>query len=177
MIETIGCFVAFLLLCFSWRNWKITARDAVRDRIIGLRDGWRRFYIENGYDMDDGAYVEVRNLLNGMLRYTKRMRMIGYMYFSIMVDEEIVARNSRAFDTAIGKSNEAIQARAKLVRRKAAEAIMIYMALTSLGFISGVVGMAIYMFPSKAIKWLRSWLRSMFDFKADTLGCAALYQA
>ena len=47
MTVTIGSFIALLLLLLAWRNWKATARDAVRDTIIDLRDEWRNYYVDN----------------------------------------------------------------------------------------------------------------------------------
>ena len=57
MIVLLDTLVAFVILVFAWRCWKKTARGVVRDRIFDLRDELRNYYVENGLDMNDGAYA------------------------------------------------------------------------------------------------------------------------
>jgi len=177
MTVTIGSFIALLLLLLAWRNWKATARDAVRDTIIDLRDEWRNYYVDNNFDMRDGCYADMRDLLNGMLRYTKRMRMIGYFYFAVKIDKAVVENFQNRQQTILANVEPQIADKAKLIRRKASEAILAYMAATSLGFISAVVLMTIYLLPSKIINWLKSGVKSVFALRTETLGCAVMCPA
>lgn len=174
MREMLGIFVAFVALLVSWRCWKKTARAMVRDRLFDLRDELRNHYVENGLDMNDGAYAKTRERLNNLLRYTKEMRMIGYIYFSANVDKEMVDATAAEFDSVVQKCDSKTAELIGRIRRQSCETILLYMAATSLGFISATVLMFIYMLPSKIVDALKKCLRSIFDFKPATLECAAM---
>lgn len=174
MTTTILTLIAFIMLIVSWRCWKKTARACVRDRLFELRDEWRNHYVENMLDMEDGAYAEIRSLLNGMLRYTKSMRMIGFIYFSSQISEEDVANSASKIDSLIGRCNSETQDLVKRIRRQASESILLYMASTSLGFISAVFVMFVYLLPDKIFEALKTCLRSVVDIKPATLELAVM---
>lgn len=174
MREMLGIFVAFIALLVSWRCWKKTARAMVRDRLFDLRDELRNHYVENGLDMNDGAYAKTRDRLNNLLRYTKEMRMIGYIYFSANVNKEMVDATAAEFDSVIQECDNKTAELIGRIRRQSCETILLYMAATSLGFISATILMLVYMLPSKIIDALKQCLRSVFDFKPATLECAAM---
>ena len=174
MKELIDTLVAFVVCVAAWRCWKKTARAVVRDRLFDLRDELREHYARNGLDMGDGAYAKMRGLLNSLLRYTKDMRMVGYLYFSTHVDPETVKAVSKDFDDALGYCDPATAALVKKIRRQASEAIFLYMAATSLGFISAVVIMALSMLPARMAVAIRKCARTLFEFQPATLECAAM---
>ena len=166
--------VAFVVLVITWRHWKKTARAMVRDRLFDLRDELRNHYVENGLDMNDGAYERTRERLNNLLRYTKAMRMIGYIYFSAHVDKEMVDETAAEFDAVIKKCDSKTATLIERIRRQSCETILLYMAATSLGFISAAVLLFIYFLPARIIDALKRCMRSLFDFKPATLECAAM---
>ena len=174
MKEMLGIFVAFIALLIAWRCWKKTVRAMVRDRLFDLRDELRDHYVENGLDMNDGAYAQTRERLNNLLRYTKSMRMIGYIYFSAHVDREMVEATAADFEAVIQECDCETAKLIHRIRRQSCEAILLYMASTSLGFISAVILMFICFLPSKIIDALKRCLRSVFDLKPATLECAAM---
>ena len=174
MKEMLGIFLAFIALLIAWRCWKKTVRAMVRDRLFDLRDELRNHYVENGLDMNDGAYARTRERLNNLLRYTKNMRMIGYIYFSTHVDKEVVGAADAEFETIIQKCDSETAGLIRRVRRQSCETILLYMAATSLGFISAVILMFIYFLPSKIIEALKRCLRSTFECKPATLEYAAM---
>ena len=90
MSATIGTFFAFIALLIAWNRLKKVARAVVRDKLFALRDTLRQHYVANGLDMTDGTYGQIRGLLNNLLRYTKDMRMVGYLYFAAHVDQSDV---------------------------------------------------------------------------------------
>ena len=174
MKEMLGIFVAFISLIIVWRCWKKTARAMVRDRLFDLRDELRNHYVENGLDMNDGAYERTRERLNNLLRYTKAMRMIGFIYFSAHIDKEMVDKTAEEFDAAIKMCDSKTAALIERIRRQSCETILLYMAATSLGFISAAGLLFIYFLPAKIVDALKRCLRSLFDFKPATIECAAM---
>lgn len=166
--------VAFMVLVIVWRCWKKTARAMVRDRLFDLRDELRNHYVENKLDMNDGAYERTRERLNNLLRYTKAMRMIGFIYFSAHIDKEIVDETAEEFDAAIKMCDSKTAALIERIRRQSCETILLYMAATSLGFISAAGLLFIYFLPAKIVDALKRCLRSLFDFKPATIECAAM---
>lgn len=175
MCEALLSIVGFVALVFAWRAWKKTARGAVRDCLFSLRDEWRNHYVDCKLDMQDGAYADIRNLLNGMLRYTKRMRMMGFLYFAAHASSEEVASTSSRIDETIDRCDSDTRELAKRIRRKACEAILIYMAATSLGFISAAVFMFVYFLPNRIFSAIKTSIRSVFDVKPAMLEYAVLY--
>lgn len=169
MINMFMLLVGFIILIISWRAWKKTARAAVRDRLFSLRDEWRNHYVDNNLDMLDGTYANIRNLINDMLRYTKRMRMIGFLYFAANVSKEDVLESSSRIDASIDKCSAETKELAIRIRRQASESILLYMASTSLGFISAAVFMFVYMLPNKIFSAIKSGVRALVDIKPDTL--------
>ena len=174
MTTTLLTLIAFVLLIVSWRCWKKTARACVRDRLFGLRDEWRNHYVENKLDMEDGAYAEIRELINNMLRYTKSMRMIGFIYFSAQVAEEDVQNSANRLEAAIDCCSPETKALVKRIRQQASESILLYMASTSLGFISAAICMFIYLLPNKILEALKTCVRSIVDIKPATLELAVI---
>lgn len=174
MTTTILTLIAFVLLIVSWRCWKKTARACVRDQLFELRDEWRMHYVENGLDMEDCAYAQIRSLLNGMLRYTKSMRMTGFIYFSSQVAEEDVANSASKLDALIGRCNPETKELVKRIRRQASESILLYMASTSLGFISAAIVMFVYLLPDKIFEAIKTCVRSVVDVKPATLELAVM---
>ena len=174
MIVLLDTLLAYVVLVFAWRCWKKTARGAVRDRLFDLRDELRNHYVENGLDMEDGVYARTRDRLNKLLRYTKDMRMIGYIYFSAQVDKEMVETTAAEFEAVIQECDSETAKMIHRIRRQSCEAILLYMAATSLGFISAVILMFMCFLPSKIIDALKRCLRSVFDLKPATLECAAM---
>lgn len=170
--------VAFIVLVFAWRCWKKTARAMVRDRIFDLRDELRNHYVDNGLDMNDGAYARTRDLLNCQLRFAKDMRMIGYIYFSAKIDKRMVDAAAAEYDSVVQKCDEQTANLIKKIRHQSCETILMYMAATSLGFISASLIMfihfLIYFLPARISDALKRSMRSLFDFKPATLEYAAM---
>ena len=174
MTILLDTLLAYVVLVFAWRCWKKTARGAVRDRIFDLRDELRNHYVENNLDMTDGAYARTRNLLNSLLRYTKEVRMMGYLYFSSHVDRKMVDVATAEFDAIVQTCDDETAKLIQRIRRQSCEAILLYMAATSLGFISATALMLVYALPTKLLNALKQCLRSIFEFKPATLEYAAM---
>lgn len=174
-MEIIEILIAFIALVAAWRCWKKTARAAVRDRLFDLRDELRNHYVAAGLDMNDGVYEVIRGRINKLLLYTKGMRMIGYLYFSTHIDDNQVQAESEELEHNISKCDRNTEELIRRIRHQACETVLIYMAATSLGFISAAVIMLIYMLPTKIVHSIKRCIRSFIEIKPATLEYAALY--
>lgn len=173
-MEILEILIAFVTLVAAWRCWKKTARAAVRDRLFDLRDELRNHYVEVGLDMNDGVYELIRGRINKLLRYTKDMRMIGYLYFSTHIDNAQVQAESEELEHNISKCDHDTAELIRRIRHQACETVLLYMAATSLGFISAVIIMLVYLLPSKIARSIKRCIRSFIEIKPETLEYAAL---
>ncbi|MBR3583583.1 MAG: hypothetical protein IKO01_09125 [Kiritimatiellae bacterium] len=173
MSATIGTFFAFIALLIAWNRLKKVARAVVRDKLFALRDTLRQHYVANGLDMTDGTYGQIRGLLNNLLRYTKDMRMVGYLYFAAHVDQSDVDAAATKFDESLRKCDEATAKLIRGIRKKACDIILLYMAATSLSFISAMVAILIYLLPKKLLASIKRCMNNLFVFKPSTLVYAA----
>ena len=173
MLTILETLVGFYLLTFAWRFWKDTALDMVRDRLFDLRDEWGNHYISRGLDFHDGAYGKMREMLNKQLAYTRTMRFVGFMYFVTHVDKQIVdgfdAERERFFVACDAQTRRLVES----IRRRASEAILIYMLATSLGFFSAVAVMALCFIPRKITGALKSGARRVLTIQESVIECAA----
>ena len=87
---------------------------------------------------------------------------------------EMVDATAAEFDAVIQKCDSKTAELIRKVRRQSCETILLYMAATSLGFISAAVLLLIYFLPAKIIDALKQSLRSIIDLKPATLECAAM---
>ncbi len=173
MTDAIGVLLAFIALLVAWRQWKKTARAAVRDYLFNLRDELREHYVANGLDMTDGAYGEIRESINNLLRYTKDMRMVGFLYFAAHADRAALDTVAAEFEESIKNCDEATKKLIKRTRRKACDIVLAYMATTSIGFISAMLVMLAYLLPKKILTRVKRCLNNLFVFKPATLVYAA----
>lgn len=175
MTDAIGVLLAFIALLVAWKYWKKTARAAVRDYLFNLRDELREHYVANGLEMTDGAYGTVRGSLNDLLRYTKDMRMVGFLYFVSHADRDAINASAADFEEAIKNCDEATKKLLKRIRRKACDAILAYMAATSVGFLSATVVMLAYLLPKKILSTGKRFLGNLVVFRPATVVCAATF--
>jgi len=175
MLDLILFLVGCIVIIVSWGAWKKTARAVVRDRLFELRDEWRDHYVDNGLDMQDGTYSDIRDLINGLLRYTKRMRMIGFAYFAANISDDEVRKSASRIDASIEKVCGQTRDLALRIRQQASESVLLYMASTSLGFISAGVVMFAYLLPNRILSAIKTFLRSVINVKPDMLLCASQY--
>lgn len=174
MTTILGTLLAFIALLAAWRCWKKTARAAVRDRLFELRDELRDHYVRNGLDMTDGTYGRVRDLLNNMLRYTKGMRMMGYLYFATHVDRETVEAAAAEFEASIQKHDADTIRLITRIRHRACSAVFLYMGETSLGFLSASAVVIAAILPKKILSVLKRCLKTVIEIKSDTLEYAVM---
>ncbi len=128
-----GTIIAMLVLLpvlgHAWHSWKHTMRDYVRDQLFILRDEWRDHWVENGLDMKNPAYANVRDYINCCLRYTKHFRLVELFYYA-----HHKARVRTADDDArfFKTGRRDLDALAQTLRHRAIRQIQLYMVTTSL---------------------------------------------
>ena len=66
----VGLFALWLLYFIGWREHRV---DTFRQRLFGVRDGLFDFAAAGGISFDDSAYLTLRALANGMIRYAHRL--------------------------------------------------------------------------------------------------------
>lgn len=174
MTEAIGALLAFLALLVAWKCWKKTARATVRDRLFVLRDELRNHYTANGLDMTDGVYKKTRTFLNRLIRYTKSMRMIGYLYFASHVDRATLKATDEDFEASLQNCDVATERLIRRIRRQACASVFLYMGATSIGFLSAGVIIGISLLPAKSIVAIKRCLNSLIEVRPATLECAAM---
>lgn len=66
----VGLFAFWFLYFFCWREHRI---DSFRQRLFGVRDGLFDYAASGAIRFDDPAYVTLRDLSNGLIRFGHRM--------------------------------------------------------------------------------------------------------
>lgn len=77
----IGLFALWFLYFFCWREHRI---DTYRQRLFGVRDSMFDYAASGAIGFDDPAYVTLRDLSNGLIRYAHRLtftRVWAILYF------------------------------------------------------------------------------------------------
>lgn len=75
--------VNILLLIAIWKFMvRKTILDSSRDQLFDLRDEVRATFVANGWDMDSKIYRNLRNLLNGHLRFTEEFSIWKIVFFN-----------------------------------------------------------------------------------------------
>ena len=97
MNELFGLAISFLALVISWKFWKRTIRDSVRDDLFDVRDEWRSYWISHGLDLANPSYAKFRSEINCYLRFTSTYRFSDILY---------VAQNSKRIKSALGTERD-----------------------------------------------------------------------
>jgi hypothetical protein len=66
----VSLFALWLLYFIAWREHRL---DAFRQRLFAVRDELFDFALAGEIAFDDSAYITLRNLANGMIRYAHRL--------------------------------------------------------------------------------------------------------
>jgi hypothetical protein len=134
MSELLATAFWFTLLVVSWKFWKRTFRDSVRDDLFDIRDKWRRFWIDGGRSLSNPAYARFRGEINVYLRYTSTYRFSDLLY---------VYKHKRCIKTVLNEAEchepSADQETIDQIRRLRAKAILSLQAY--------MVGTSILIFP------------------------------
>lgn len=144
MIETILLGVGLLLILMGWRFALHPAMLVnTRDKLFDLRDSIRAEFLSNGRGLEDPAYLGLRALLNGYLRYTEDVTFFRVVGVIVLQNEHreayagVHAETERRLRTESDEINQFVLK----VRRKALIYVFDYAVKTSLvGSVLSLVG-------------------------------------
>ncbi|MGK8222250.1 hypothetical protein ACRS2S_19700 [Achromobacter xylosoxidans] len=136
MIETTLLGIGILVLMATWR-WmaRPTYLDQARDQLFDLRDDCvRPFFLRHEKGLHHPQYIALRNLINGHLRYTESVSLLGFVAMVIWMSRNVDAarvlqsRHEAVFDT----DEIEVQKFSEETRRRATWIMLGYAIKTSL---------------------------------------------
>jgi hypothetical protein len=138
---TIG-LVAFLGLCFMWDiALKELFLNMFRERVFGLRFELFEMGVSGELPFDDDTYRSVEILLCSVLRYAYRFT---WLRFYLWEKEQNQAKQEKNYEDLgqqlslkISRTEPAVQAKLNSVVARLHDALIMYMAFTSLYFLAG----------------------------------------
>lgn len=84
----LGLNVIFLI--FIWKNiLRLSILDHYRDKLFDQRDKIREFYIANNISLGDVTYKNLRDLINGHLRFTEEMSFTQVIHFADKIENNL----------------------------------------------------------------------------------------
>jgi hypothetical protein len=136
MNETFFLGINLLLIFSLWRFcWKKSILDNCRDELFGTRDKVRDYFIANNLSLAHPGYKQLRDMLNGYLRFTEKATLINFFCFASELNanektakiyNEILIERDNAFE------NDVLKRFAHGIRSDAALTLRRYMVYTSL---------------------------------------------
>tara|TARA_R100001460_G_scaffold81912_1_gene122851 strand:+ start:352 stop:1005 length:654 start_codon:yes stop_codon:yes gene_type:complete len=124
MIEAIQFGIALAGFLITWNVMvKKTVLDARRDQLFELRDDVRSYFVERAISLDSKEYKQLRDLINGYLRYTEDLSFSAFIAFggklsaSPKLEKHLASKLNSAFKTKDTELDEFI----KNSRRRASE--------------------------------------------------------
>lgn len=128
--------ISIVAIAILWRfGARKTYLDEARDRLFDLRDAYLKPYFEKTeLGLRDPLYVKLRGLLNSHLRYTEKFSFVSYVSLLVALRKKRkdLDRIQRSFEREFYSEDATTRQLSDTVRRKAAEALMIYMVKASL---------------------------------------------
>lgn len=123
--------IGILGILVWWRSWTKTSLDNARDRLFDLRDRNRKWFIENGYNLNHPLYKEMRDCINALLRYTETARFSTFVYMSRTIPKVIKADTQAQFENRFDTSDQKLRQHLQSTRGMAIRAFQRYMFETS----------------------------------------------
>jgi len=122
--------LGFIALVVSWKFWKRTVRDCVRDDLFDIRDEWRSYWIDRGMDMGKPAYSKFRRDVNSYLRYTSTYRFSDLIYVHRHTSK--ISAVLSAYDEGVIYCDPDTLEQMRRLRSRAVAALQAYMVMTSI---------------------------------------------
>lgn len=142
MIDTLFLGINALLLMLVWHfGWRRTALDTCRDHLFDLREQVRDHFLAHGIPLSHPAYKQLRDMLNGYLRYTEDATLISFVCRTahLMDDTELCEALRVQSQARYSTFDEPTRKFADTIRRQAGEAMLVYMASTAPIFLGGLI--------------------------------------
>lgn len=126
--------IGLLLMLPVWRYIvKRSLLDAHRDRLFDLRDDLRDHFYEQKWDMGGALYKQLRDLINGYLRYTENFQYSEFNYIEVEIkrNPELQAAMKAKFEKIFSDITEEQMQFVMKLRTEARRVMMSYMILSS----------------------------------------------
>ena len=92
--------ISLAAIIFTWNYvWRRTLLDTTRDYLFDIRDSARQWFLDQGYALDNPAYIALRDGLNCHLRHTESATLSGFLLF--ILTERAHINNSTFIDNTI----------------------------------------------------------------------------
>lgn len=166
---------------WAWQAWQRTALDVCRDRLFDIRDEARRYFISRNIPLDDKVYVALRDLLNGHIRYAKKMTFPRFisMTFAMFKHQDVMLNMRAEIDFRLQTSDADLADYIVSVRKLSSEAMVKYIGETSAFIIFCVIiCLPIYGLVKGiglTVLTLREQNRIMVD--SVSAGCLVMYKS
>lgn len=165
MIESIQLAIGLVGLLFTWSVVvRKTVLDARRDQLFDLRDDVRKFFVHHHISLDSKEYRQLRDLINGYLRYTEEMSLSGFSWFAgeISRNGALEAYLAKKLEHALKTDNEHLREFICETRNRASEVAANYVVEKSGAAMFFVVLMVMFVLPYQlVVKPLFEYCRSV----------------
>jgi hypothetical protein len=134
MINTIFFGINILLLMITWKYiLRPSILDHYRDKLFDIREKTRDFYISNNISLDDKTYKNLRDMLNGHLRFTEKLSFIKIIYFGSKIESNIKLKNyiTKEIENQFKTNNIQLVEFIKTTREEAVQLLLDYMTFSS----------------------------------------------
>ncbi len=145
-------------LCAAWFLWTLGVRrlllDGMRERLFELRFRLFRLGATGELPFDSEAYRALELLICGLLRFGHRITFLTFLFYKIEIERAKKERDyidvSQQITLKISRLKPETQGKLGLIMKDVQSALILYMAFSSLFFLS------IYS-VMKVCKWLGLW--------------------
>jgi len=88
-INVIFSLIAISLIYAGWFFfWKRSVLEEAIDRLFFIRDDFRNYYVKNGITPDTNGYRNMRDLLNGFIKFVDEISIYTILYMKFILRNE-----------------------------------------------------------------------------------------
>jgi hypothetical protein len=117
--------------------WKVILRSSIlghfRDKLFDQREKIREYYIANKIPLEDETYKNIRDLINGHLRFTEDMSFTQVIHFASKIesDDDLKSYLKNQTDAKFKSDNQDLSKFLEESRTKSSRILFNYMILSS----------------------------------------------
>ena len=131
MAALISVSISVLLLMFLWNGWQRIRLDIARDELFDLRDKTRDFFAARPNGLTDPVYRELRNLINGYIRWGSSLHFLGMLYFINTTPPKLVLYMRHRMQIQFRSEDVMVATFVAQARATAAQTMQKYLLLSS----------------------------------------------
>lgn len=144
-------------IIFAWNYaWRRALLDTTRDRLFDIRDGSRQWFLDQGYSLDNPAYIALRTMLNSHLWHTEDATLSSFILFIIAerLTPNTTNKLSKHIINLYRTNDNKIDMFVNNARQEAANAMFGYMVFRNIFFTSFFIFISILCFIVVILKSL-----------------------